>query len=193
MQSTQSSYDAVCISRFGQVNRSHLHTIELQLRRSYTHEACIPGPVGDHPRSIPGGLRSRRRQHNQDRPARADDRRYGPRRPGVQERRPNCWSNQTNAAGGINGQQIELFVEDDKGDPKESALVADRLISKKVIAVIGGYNSTATEPASAIYNKAGVLHITPGATATRLTEHGYNQFFRVCFLDDRRPSSRPTS
>jgi branched-chain amino acid transport system substrate-binding protein len=93
---------------------------------------------------------------------------------------------QTNAAGGINGQQIELFVEDDKGDPKESALVADRLISKKVIAVIGGYNSTATEPASAIYNKAGVLQITPGATATRLSEHGYNQFFRTCFLDDRQ-------
>jgi branched-chain amino acid transport system substrate-binding protein len=93
---------------------------------------------------------------------------------------------QTNAAGGINGQQIELFVEDDKGDPKESALVADRLIAKKVIAVIGGYNSTATEPASAIYNKAGVLQITPGATATRLSEHGYNQFFRTCFLDDRQ-------
>ena len=93
---------------------------------------------------------------------------------------------QTNAAGGINGQKIELFVEDDKGDPKESALVADRLISKKVIAVIGGYNSTATEPASAIYNKAGILHITPSATATRLTEHGYTQFFRVCFLDDRQ-------
>jgi branched-chain amino acid transport system substrate-binding protein len=93
---------------------------------------------------------------------------------------------QTNAAGGINGKKVELFVEDDKGDPKESALVADRLISKKVIAVIGGYNSTATEPASAIYNKAGVLQITPGATATRLSEHGYNQFFRTCFLDDRQ-------
>jgi branched-chain amino acid transport system substrate-binding protein len=93
---------------------------------------------------------------------------------------------QTNAAGGINGKKIELFVEDDKGDPKESALVADRLISKKVIAVIGGYNSTATEPASAIYNKAGVLQITPGATATRLSQHGYNQFFRTCFLDDRQ-------
>jgi branched-chain amino acid transport system substrate-binding protein len=93
---------------------------------------------------------------------------------------------QTNAAGGINGQKVELFVEDDKGDPKEAALVADRLISQKVIAVIGGYNSTATEPASAIYNKAGILQITPGATATRLSEHGYTQFFRTCFLDDRQ-------
>ena len=93
---------------------------------------------------------------------------------------------QTNAAGGINGQKVELIIEDDKGDPKEAALVADRLVSKKVIAVIGGYNSTATEPASAIYNEAGILHVTPSSTAVRLTTKGYTQFFRVCFLDDRQ-------
>lgn len=93
---------------------------------------------------------------------------------------------QTNAAGGINGQQVELLVEDDKGDPKESALVADRMISKKVVAVIGAYNSTATEPASEIYNREGILHVTPSSTATRLTTKGYQQFFRVCFLDDRQ-------
>ncbi len=93
---------------------------------------------------------------------------------------------QTNAAGGINGQQVELIVEDDKGDPKEASLVADRLVSKKVTAVIGGYNSTATEPASAIYNRENILHITPSSTATRLTTKGYTQFFRVCFLDDRQ-------
>jgi branched-chain amino acid transport system substrate-binding protein len=93
---------------------------------------------------------------------------------------------QANAAGGINGQKVQLIVEDDKGDPKEAALVADRLISQKVMAVIGGYNSGATEPASTIYNNAGILHITPSATATRLTTKGYPEFFRVCFLDDRQ-------
>ena len=93
---------------------------------------------------------------------------------------------QANAAGGINGQKVQLIVEDDKGDPKEAALVADRLISQKVMAVIGGYNSGATEPASTIYNNAGILHVTPSSTATRLTTKGYQQFFRVCFLDDRQ-------
>ncbi len=92
----------------------------------------------------------------------------------------------TNKKGGILGKQVELFVEDDKGDPKESALVADRMKSQKVIAVIGAYNSTATEPASAIYDEAGILHITPSSTATRLTTKGYQRFFRVCFLDDRQ-------
>ncbi len=93
---------------------------------------------------------------------------------------------QTNAAGGLNGQQVQLIVDDDKGDPKESSLVADRMVSKKVMAVIGSYSSTATEPASATYDRAGILQITPSATATRLTTHGYKMFFRTCFPDDRQ-------
>ncbi|HUX77822.1 MAG TPA: branched-chain amino acid ABC transporter substrate-binding protein [Anaerolineae bacterium] len=93
---------------------------------------------------------------------------------------------QTNAAGGLLGRQIELVVEDDAGDPTQAALVAQRLVDAKVVAVIGAYNSTATEPASAIYNEAGILHVTPSSTATRLTEKGYQRFFRVCFLDDRQ-------
>lgn len=93
---------------------------------------------------------------------------------------------QTNAAGGILGKKVQFIAEDDKGDPKEAALISDRLVSQKVIAVIGGYNSTATEPASAVFNAAGIVQITPGATATRLSQKGYNQFFRTCFLDDRQ-------
>lgn len=102
------------------------------------------------------------------------------------ERAVRLLVDQINAAGGINGQQIELFVEDDKGDPEESALVAERMISRKVVAVIGSYDSTATERASEIYNREGILHITPSSTATQLTTKGYQQFFRMCFLDDRQ-------
>ena len=93
---------------------------------------------------------------------------------------------QTNEAGGIMGRQIELVIEDDAGDPTQAALVAQRLVDAGVVAVIGAYNSTATEPASEIYNEAGLLHVTPSSTATRLTEKGFKRFFRVCFLDDRQ-------
>jgi branched-chain amino acid transport system substrate-binding protein len=55
---------------------------------------------------------------------------------------------QTNEAGGILGRQVELIVEDDAGDPTQAALVAQRLVDAGVDAVIGAYNSTATEPAS---------------------------------------------
>jgi branched-chain amino acid transport system substrate-binding protein len=93
---------------------------------------------------------------------------------------------ETNSKGGLLGKQIELVIEDDAGDPTQAALVAQRLIDQKVIAVIGGYNSSATEPASGVYNEAGILHVTPSSTAVRLTEKGYERFFRVCFLDDRQ-------
>lgn len=93
---------------------------------------------------------------------------------------------QVNASGGILGRPVRLFVEDDAGDPTQSALVAQRLVDAGVIAVIGAYNSTATEPASEIYNEAGILHITPSSTAVRLTQKGFPRFFRVCFVDDRQ-------
>ncbi len=93
---------------------------------------------------------------------------------------------QVNEQGGLLGRQVELIVEDDAGDPTQAALVAQRLVDAGVVAVIGAYNSTATEPASEIYNEAGILHITPSSTATRLTEKGFKRFFRVCFLDDRQ-------
>ncbi len=93
---------------------------------------------------------------------------------------------QTNEAGGLLGREVELVVEDDAGDPTQAALVAQRLVDADVVAVIGAYNSTATEPASEIYNEAGLLHITPSSTATGLTEKGFQRFFRVCFLDDRQ-------
>jgi len=93
---------------------------------------------------------------------------------------------QTNEAGGLLGRQVELVIEDDAGDPAQAALVAQRLVDAKVVAVVGAYNSTATEPASEIYNDAGLFHITPSSTATGLTEKGFQRFFRVCFLDDRQ-------
>lgn len=102
------------------------------------------------------------------------------------ERAVQLLIDQVNEEGGLLGRPVELVIEDDAGDPTQSALVADRMVDAGVVAVIGAYNSTATEPASEIYNEAGILHITPSSTATRLTEKGFDQFFRVCFLDDRQ-------
>jgi len=93
---------------------------------------------------------------------------------------------QTNESGGILGRQVQLIIEDDAGDPTQSALVAQRLADAGVIAAIGAYNSTATEPASEIYNEAGIVHITPSSTAVRLTQKGFQRFFRTAFLDDRQ-------
>ncbi len=93
---------------------------------------------------------------------------------------------QANANGGLLGRPVELVVVDDKGSPDEAPLVAQRLVDQGVIAVIGPYNSGAAGPASVVYERNGILQITPSATATQLTEKGFQRFFRVCFLDDRQ-------
>ncbi len=50
-----------------------------------------------------------------------------------------------NKAGGINGHQIELKVEDDQSDPKNAVIAASKLIDEEhVIALIGGTGSPAT-------------------------------------------------
>jgi len=95
-------------------------------------------------------------------------------------------ADQINAKGGLLGKKIEIVQGDDKGDPKEASLVAQKMISSGVVAVLGCYNSSATEPASGIYNEAKILQITPSSTATGLTQKGYKMFFRTCFLDDRQ-------
>ena len=95
-------------------------------------------------------------------------------------------ADQINSSGGLLGKQIQIIQADDKGDPREAALAAQNLVSQGVIAVVGGYNSSATEPASAIYNENHVLQITPSSTATQLSEHGYPLFFRTCNLDDKQ-------
>jgi branched-chain amino acid transport system substrate-binding protein len=91
-----------------------------------------------------------------------------------------------NEKGILGGRKIEIVKCDDVGKPDESSKCANQLVSAGVQAVAGSYSSTCTEPASAIYDEAGILQITPSSTATRLSQKGYQRFFRVCFLDDRQ-------
>jgi branched-chain amino acid transport system substrate-binding protein len=91
-----------------------------------------------------------------------------------------------NEKGILGGRKIEIVKCDDVGKPDESSKCANQLVSAGVKAVAGSYSSTCTEPASEIYNEAGLLQITPSSTATRLSQKGFQRFFRVCFLDDRQ-------
>ena len=91
---------------------------------------------------------------------------------------------QTNAKGGVNGQKIALFVEDDAGDPRTAALAAQKLASAGVGAVIGTYGSAVTEASQNIYAEADIVQIGTGSTSLRLTEKGLPLFFRTCPRDD---------
>lgn len=95
-------------------------------------------------------------------------------------------ANEVNKAGGINGRQIEIVVQDDGSDARTAALAAQRLSTSGVCAVIGTYGSAITEASQNIYNRNGIVQIGTGSTSIRLTEKGMKRFFRTCPRDDEQ-------
>lgn len=84
---------------------------------------------------------------------------------------------QVNKAGGINGKQVELDMGDDKADPKEAAVVANKFAADStIVGVLGHYTSSTTLAGSPIYNRAGLSHISYGATSPAVTEAGAYTF-----------------
>lgn len=89
-----------------------------------------------------------------------------------------------NAAGGFNGQMIELITHDDKGESKEAGNVVTRLITAdKVTAVLGEVASSLSLAGGAVCEQYGVPMISPSSTNLRVTA-GRKMVFRVCFTDD---------
>jgi branched-chain amino acid transport system substrate-binding protein len=70
-----------------------------------------------------------------------------------------------NPAGGVNGRPVELIYTDSKSDPKESAAVAQKYASdKRIVATIGDFTSTACMAAQPIYDRAGLVQLSPTAS-----------------------------
>lgn len=91
-----------------------------------------------------------------------------------------------NAAGGVNGEKIELVKGDDACEPKQAVTVAKDLTNQKVAGVVGHFCSSSTIPASEIYDEAGIIAITPGSTNPAVTERGLSAMFRMCGRDDQQ-------
>jgi branched-chain amino acid transport system substrate-binding protein len=93
-----------------------------------------------------------------------------------------------NAAGGVNGMQIKLVVEDDACDPKQAVTAANKVAGMKVAAVIGHFCSGSSIPASEVYWKAKIVQITPASTNPKLTDDAakkkWTNVNRVCGRDD---------
>jgi len=97
-----------------------------------------------------------------------------------------------NAAGGLKvgdkTVKLELVAEDDKADPKEGTLAAQKLVDAGVVAVVGHLNSGTSIPASKIYADANITQISPSATNPKLTEQGFKTAFRVVANDNQQGS-----
>ncbi len=91
-----------------------------------------------------------------------------------------------NAAGGVLGQQLRLFVEDDACDPKQAVAVANKAASEGVVFVAGHFCSGSSIPASQVYEEEGIVQISPASTNPKLTDEGGWNVFRVCGRDDQQ-------
>lgn len=87
-----------------------------------------------------------------------------------------------NAAGGVNGKQIEWISADDKADPTEAVTVYNKLVEEGVVGIIGPVTS---KPAQAVADNSQedlLPIITPTGTMASITE-GVENVFRTCFTD----------
>ncbi|HAZ05800.1 MAG TPA: amino acid-binding protein [Acetobacterium sp.] len=89
-----------------------------------------------------------------------------------------------NAAGGIDGKNIELVAYDSKADQTEAINAYNRLRDQDgVVAVIGGTLSGETLAMKDIMVSDNMPVLSPTATAVEVTQDAPN-VFRACFLDD---------
>jgi len=78
---------------------------------------------------------------------------------------------EVNSAGGIlDKKNIEIIYADDKADPKEASLAASKLCSnKKVMAIIGNYNSSCTLATANYTNKYKIPQVSFGSSSPKIT------------------------
>lgn len=88
-----------------------------------------------------------------------------------------------NAAGGINGQQIELIAEDDEGAAEKSVSSYKKLVTQNGVKfIIGSLTSGCAIAISPLAQAQKIVQIAPAATAPSLTSAG-NYIFRACYDD----------
>ena len=89
-----------------------------------------------------------------------------------------------NEAGGINGMKLTLVYEDDAGKDAEASLVAERISSNlQILAVVGHFNSSCSLAGKPIYQRAGIVELSPGSTNVAVCE-GSDWTFRNLYRDD---------
>jgi len=91
---------------------------------------------------------------------------------------------QINAKGGVNGKKLQLVIYDDQASPKNSAPIANKLISQdKVALAISGSYSGATRAAAGVFQKAKVPYIAAYAVHPSITKAGA-YVFRTSFVGE---------
>jgi branched-chain amino acid transport system substrate-binding protein len=89
-----------------------------------------------------------------------------------------------NAAGGIAGRPVDLVVCDDKCDPYEASMCAQKMVADpRIFAIIGHVCSSCTLAGAPIYEKAGLTVMTVSSTNPVITKKGWKHVFRTIAHD----------
>ncbi len=92
-------------------------------------------------------------------------------------------ADEINNAGGINGKQIELLVQDDRSDASEAATIVTKFVTQdQVHAILGEVASSRSIAAAPIAQNAKIPMLTPSSTNPEVTRKG-DFIFRSCFID----------
>ena len=92
-------------------------------------------------------------------------------------------ADEVNAAGGINGKQIELDVQDDRSDPSQAAAIVTEFVTQdSVHAILGEVASSLSIAAAPFAQNARIPMLTPSSTNPEVTRKG-DYIFRSCFTD----------
>lgn len=89
-----------------------------------------------------------------------------------------------NRSGGLLGYKLVVTPLDDESDSDVAVALAEQVRSdiqsgKRVLGVIGHYNSGQTLAAMEVYKDLPIIVMTPTASELSLTQKGYTNFFRV--------------
>lgn len=80
----------------------------------------------------------------------------------------------------LDGAKVEVIFADNQGSPVVGQNQALRLITQEeVVALVGAYQSSVTQTASAVAERYGIPFLTPESVAADLTERGFKWFFRT--------------
>lgn len=86
-----------------------------------------------------------------------------------------------NAAGGVNGKQLELLFEDDVCDEEKSISAYNKLMDSGINVLVGAVTSGCSIAVSEVSSADNILQITPSGSAMDCTKHP--NAFRICFTD----------
>ncbi len=85
-----------------------------------------------------------------------------------------------NAAGGVNGKNLEFLYEDDEGMPDVARLAAEKLITEdKVVMLGGGYSSSETFAIAGVAQQNRIPFLINTGSDNKITEMKWDYVFRL--------------